>query len=265
MTEPLAGRVLVAGVGNIFLGDDGFGVEVARRLAGAALPDGVRVADYGTSGMHLAYDLANGYETTILIDAAPRGGPPGTLTVLEVGPEDRPDPSTVGGSPLQGSQLFDAHGMQPDVVFGVLDMLGAQAGRILVVGCQPASVELEMGLSAPVAAAVDEAVRVVTELVTEVSAALPPSAPAARAAPSAPAASAATAATAAPVAPAAPSAPSAPTASAATAVRDTPSVWDTPAEPAVPSAPSVPPPVDSAPGAHPDRRRPGTVIDDANN
>jgi hydrogenase maturation protease len=189
---PLSGRVLVAGVGNIFLGDDGFGAEVARRLAGTELPDGVRVADYGTSGMHLAYDLANGYETTILIDAAPRGGPPGTLTVLEVGPEDRPDPITAGGSPLQGSQLFNAHGMQPDVVFGVLDMLGAQAGRILVVGCQPGRLELEMGLSEPVAAAVDEAVRVVTELVTEVTGALSPAAqaasggPAAQAAPSVP-------------------------------------------------------------------------------
>ena len=186
LTGPLTGRVLVAGVGNIFLGDDGFGVEVARRLAGTELPAGVRVADYGTSGMHLAYDLANGYETAILIDAAPRGGPPGTLTVLEVGPEDRPDLSTAGDSPLQSSQMFNAHGMQPDVVFGVLDMLGAQAGRILVVGCQPASLELEMGLSEPVAAAVDAAVRVVSELVTEVSAALPQAAPAAPAIPATP-------------------------------------------------------------------------------
>ena len=186
LTGPLTGRVLVAGVGNIFLGDDGFGVEVARRLAGTELPDGVRVADYGTSGMHLAYDLANGYETAILIDAAPRGGPPGTLTVLEVRPEDRPELITAGDSPLQSSQMFNAHGMQPDVVFGVLDMLGAQAGRILVVGCQPASLELEMGLSEPVAAAVDAAVRVVTELVTEVSAALPQATAAAQAAPAAP-------------------------------------------------------------------------------
>ena len=183
LTGPLTGRVLVAGVGNIFLGDDGFGVEVARRLAGTELPDGVRVADYGTSGMHLAYDLANGYETAILIDAAPRGGPPGTLTVLEVRPEDRPELITAGDSPLQSSQMFNAHGMQPDVVFGVLDMLGAQAGRILVVGCQPASLELEMGLSEPVAAAVDAAVRVVSELVTEVSAALPQATPATPATP----------------------------------------------------------------------------------
>ena len=163
----MTGRVLVAGVGNIFLGDDGFGVEVARRLAFTQMPDGVRVADYGTSGMHLAYDMADGYQTTILVDAAPRGGPPGTLTVLEVGPEDRPDLAASADGPLQGSQMFDAHGMQPDVVFGVLEMLGAKAGRILVVGCQPASLEEGIGLSEPVAAAVDEAVRVVTKLVAD--------------------------------------------------------------------------------------------------
>jgi hydrogenase maturation protease len=160
-------RVLVAGVGNIFLGDDGFGVEVARRLAFAELPDWVRVADYGTSGMHLAYDLADGYTATILIDAAPRGGAPGTLTVLEVEREHRPEPAAMAGGALQGSRMFDAHGMQPDVVFGVLDMLGADAGRILVVGCEPASLDDGIGLSEPVAAAVDEAVRVVKTLVAD--------------------------------------------------------------------------------------------------
>ena len=160
----MPGRVLVAGVGNIFLGDDGFGVEAARRLAGAGLPDWVRVADYGTSGMHLAYDMAEGYDTTILIDAAPRGGKPGTVTVVEVGPGDREDLSAAGGA-VQGSRLFDAHGMQPDVVFGVLDMLGAKAGRVLVVGCEPASAGYGIGLSQPVEAALDEAVRVVTDLV----------------------------------------------------------------------------------------------------
>jgi hydrogenase maturation protease len=158
--------VLVAGVGNIFLSDDGFGVEVARRLACTELPDGVRVADYGTSGMHLAYDLADSGDTTILVDAAPRGGPPGTITVLEVGPGDRPNPVAADDS-LPGSQMFNAHGMQPDVVFGVLEMLGARAGRILVVGCQPARLEEGIGLSEPVAAAVDEAIRVVTALAAE--------------------------------------------------------------------------------------------------
>ncbi|HEX4253793.1 MAG TPA: hydrogenase maturation protease [Streptosporangiaceae bacterium] len=165
MTGPpeTQGRVLVAGVGNIFLGDDGFGVEVARRLTERPLPDGVQVGDYGTSGMHLAYDLADhGYETTILVDAAPRGETPGTLTVLEVRSEDRADLASAGGP-----QLFNGHGMQPEVVLGVLDMLGAEPGRILVVACEPASAEPGMSLSAPVEAAVTEAVALVTRLVTE--------------------------------------------------------------------------------------------------
>jgi hydrogenase maturation protease len=163
----MSGGVLIAGVGNIFLGDDGFGVEVARRLTAAGqqdqLPGGVQVGDYGTSGMHLAYDLADhGYDTTILVDAAPRGETPGTLTVLEVRPEDRAELAATGGP-----QLFNAHGMQPEVVLGVLDMLGAEAGRILVVGCEPASLDQGIGLSAPVAAAVDEAVALVTRLARE--------------------------------------------------------------------------------------------------
>jgi hydrogenase maturation protease len=162
----MTGRMLIAGVGNIFLGDDGFGVEVARRLAAADLPDGVRVADYGISGMHLAYDLAEGYETTILVDAAPRGGEPGTVSVIEVDtrrtgatPDQRP--AGLGGE----SPLLDAHGMQPDVVFSMLDLLGADAGRVLLVGCEPASTDEGIGLSEPVTAAVDEAVRVVLDLV----------------------------------------------------------------------------------------------------
>ena len=159
----MSGRVLVAGVGNIFLGDDGFGSAVARRLAGASLPEGVRVADYGTSGMHLAYDLAGGYETAILIDASPRGETPGTVTVLEVDPAHRQQLAADG---LATSRLFDSHGMQPDLVLGVLDMLGGEARRILVVCCEPASTSYGMELSEPVAAAVGEAARIVTDLVT---------------------------------------------------------------------------------------------------
>ena len=153
----MTGRVLVAGVGNIFLGDDGFGVEVAKRLATAGLPSWVQVADYGISGMHLAYDLADSYETAILVDTAQRGEEPGTLTVIEA---DRPGP------PAEG-RLFDAHGMQPDVVLGVLDMLGARSARVLVVGCEPASLDYGMELSEPVAKAVDAAVQIVMDLIAE--------------------------------------------------------------------------------------------------
>jgi hydrogenase maturation protease len=157
--------MLIAGVGNIFLGDDGFGAEVASRLADAGLPDWVRVADYGISGMHLAYDLAEGFETTVLVDASPRGEPPGTVYLMEL------DAQTAGHAADRGIPLLDAHGMQPDVVFGMLDLLGAEAGRVLLVGCEPASTEPGMGLSAPVAAAVDEAVRIVHDLVRTAEAA----------------------------------------------------------------------------------------------
>ena len=164
----MTGRMLIAGVGNIFLGDDGFGVEVAGRLATADLPDWVRVADYGTSGLHLAYDLAEGYETTILVDATPRGDRPGTVYVmeLEAGQAGAPfgRPGAEGGR-ARVIPLFDGHGMQPDAVLAMLDLLGADAGRVLLVGCEPASTEPGMGLSAPVAVAVEEAVRIVHDLV----------------------------------------------------------------------------------------------------
>ena len=162
----MTGRMLIAGVGNIFLGDDGFGVEVASRLATAGLPDWVRVADYGISGMHLAYDLAEGFETTILVDATPRGGDPGTVYVMELDPSGPAAPSaSAAPEPGRGIPLLDGHGMQPDVVFGMLNLLGAEAGRVLLVGCEPASIDERIGLSEPVTAAVDEAVRVVLDLV----------------------------------------------------------------------------------------------------
>ncbi|GAB2998433.1 hydrogenase maturation protease [Amycolatopsis acidiphila] len=146
-------RVLVAGIGNIFLGDDGFGVEVARRLATAGLPPQVQVADYGISGLHLAYELLDGYDTTILVDAAPRGGEPGTVYVIEPGD---------GGDEPAGP--LDAHGMQPDVVLRLLRTLGGDTRRVLVVGCEPADVGEGIGLSPRVAAAVPAAVELVMEL-----------------------------------------------------------------------------------------------------
>jgi hydrogenase maturation protease len=147
---------LVACVGNIFLGDDGFGVEVARRLAGLAIPAGARVADFGIRGIHLAYELADrGYETVILVDATPRGGEPGTVYLIE------PDLDRLGEPGPGGA---DAHGMDPQTVFSLLKTLGGKVGRVLIVGCEPASTQEEMGLSEPVSAAVDEAVKLVLEI-----------------------------------------------------------------------------------------------------
>jgi len=166
----MTGQLLIAGIGNIFLGDDGFGVEVANRLASLDLPDWAHAVDYGIRGMHLAYDLAGGYESAILVDAMPRGGAPGTIYVLE--PDlQRPTAGADDEATLAGNPMFNAHGMQPDVVLGMLGMLEAeQAGGvvrdILIVGCEPASVDYGIGLSPAVAAVVDEAVKVVLDLVS---------------------------------------------------------------------------------------------------
>jgi hydrogenase maturation protease len=153
---PRSGGVLVAGIGNIFLGDDGFGVEVARRLAGADLPPWVTVADYGVRGMHLAYDLAAAdHELTILVDATERGDEAGTVYVIEL------DTSARTARPC-----LDAHGMQPDVVLDLLALLGHVPKRVLLVGCEPAVIDHRMGLSPVVELAVGTAVAAVTELVT---------------------------------------------------------------------------------------------------
>lgn len=164
---PVAGtdRVLVAGIGNIFLGDDGFGVELARRLAEGELPAGVRVTDYGTGGMGLAYDLLNGdYRYTVLLDASPRGEPPGTVSVVEIGPDQvgwaADDPVAATG------RYLDAHGMQPDQVLAMLRELGGDPGRVLLVSCEPLTTEPGIGLSEPVRAAVAEAVPRVRDLLT---------------------------------------------------------------------------------------------------
>lgn len=152
----MTGRTLVAGVGNIFLGDDGFGVEVVRRMAGDTFPDGVKVADFGIRGVHLAYELLDGYQTTILVDATQRGGTPGTVYVIE------PDLETI-----PAGVVMDAHSLDPATVFGMLKALGGTARDVLVVGCEPATIDDRMGLSEPVERAVDEAVRIVRELVAE--------------------------------------------------------------------------------------------------
>jgi hydrogenase maturation protease len=149
-------RVLIAGVGNIFLGDDAFGVEVAQRLARCALPEGVRVVDFGIRGLDLTYALLDGYEAVVLVDAAPRGGPPGTLYVLEPPQEDDAAPQV------------EAHSMDPVKVLRLAAAMGARVERLLVVGCEPTPLdeaEMQTGLSEPVRAAVAEAVPLIVALV----------------------------------------------------------------------------------------------------
>lgn len=147
--------MLIAGIGNVFLGDDGFGVEVVRRLEGAELPEGVDVADYGIRGVHLAYELLDGrYDELVLVDAVPLGEAPGAVALLDA--TDRA--AAVPAGPV------DAHSMSPDVVLRSLSHLGGHVDRVLVVGCQPAVVEERMGLSEPVADAVDVAHDMVLDL-----------------------------------------------------------------------------------------------------
>jgi len=158
-------RILVAGIGNIFLGDDAFGVEVVRRLAQCALPDYVRVVDYGIRGLDLAYALLDDYDVAILVDAAGQGEDPGTLYIIE--PElrdadaDEPQPVPI-----------EAHGMNPMRVLEMVRAIGGRPRRVLVVGCEPATLGNEfegtMGLSAPVESAVGGAVAIIESLIAKV-------------------------------------------------------------------------------------------------
>jgi len=157
-------RILIAGIGNIFLGDDGFGVEVASKLASHRFPQGVRVTDFGIRGFDLAYALMDGYETTILVDAYPGEGQPGSLFVVE------PDLQNLNSAGAR-TGFVDPHGMNPLNVLHMAVSMGAQLKRILLVGCVPATLgpeEGQMGLSEPVAAALDEAVRLVDSLVIRI-------------------------------------------------------------------------------------------------
>ena len=152
----MTGRILVAGVGNVFLRDDAFGVEVVRLLAGRPPQPGVLIKDFGIRGVHLVYELLDGYDLFVLVDAAPRGEVPGTVSVLEV---ELPSP--------QAQPVIDAHSLTPDAIFGLLSSLGGHSGRNLVVACEPAEVDAGMGLTEPVRAALPHAVRAVEEILAQ--------------------------------------------------------------------------------------------------
>jgi hydrogenase maturation protease len=150
-------RVLVACVGNIFLGDDAFGVEVAQRLVRRPQREGVRVVDFGIRGLDLAYALLDGYDSVILVDALPRGGAPGTLYVLDPDPVDAPE----APAPVEG------HNLDPLRVLQLVAALGGQCPYLTVVGCEPQTYgdeDFSAALSPPVRAAVDEAVELIESL-----------------------------------------------------------------------------------------------------
>ncbi|MDQ2899157.1 MAG: hydrogenase maturation protease [Acidobacteriota bacterium] len=157
--------ILIAGIGNIFLGDDAFGCEVIRRLLGRQWPEAVRIIDFGIRGFDLTYALLDGPETVILVDAAPRGGEPGTVYLIE------PDPNDLD---ISESAFIETHAMNPVNVLRTVRSMGGRFHRVLLVACEPESFGTEdegegrMGLSERVAAAVDEGVRVVESLVADI-------------------------------------------------------------------------------------------------
>jgi hydrogenase maturation protease len=148
-------RILVAGIGNIFMGDDAFGVEVVRELMQRAIPDAVCVEDFGIRGYDLAYAIIDGYEATILVDAVPRGEAAGTLYLIEPDLGEFGRPASV-----------DAHSMNPVAVLQLIHALGGQPGNLYLVGCEPGELETdEIGLSPPVRAAVPQAVEMIKSLI----------------------------------------------------------------------------------------------------
>jgi hydrogenase maturation protease len=162
MTKP---RILIAGIGNIFLGDDAFGSEVARRLQLLEPREEVVVMDFGIRGLDLVYALLDGYETTILVDATPRGGTPGTLYTIE------PDLTELNDLDAP-ARLVEPHGMNPMKVLAMVKAMGGEFKRVLLIGCEPGALESEeegrMGLSEPVQAAVDQAVELLGTLVARI-------------------------------------------------------------------------------------------------
>ncbi len=158
----MAKRILVAGIGNIFFGDDAFGCEVAKEMAQRSWPDGVRVTDFGIRSYDLAYAIMDRYDATILVDATPQGSAPGTVYLIE------PDLKKLDELP---EEAVNAHSMNPVRVLQLVRSLGGTPGWLRVVGCEPAVLESEdgtMGLSASVQAAVTPAIEMIESLINEI-------------------------------------------------------------------------------------------------
>jgi hydrogenase maturation protease len=152
-------QILVAGIGNAWLQDDGFGGEVVRRLETRELPDEAAVFDFGTGGLDLAYEVMRGYDALILIDVSRQGGDPGTLYVMEARKEDV-------DAGIEDGQMINPHGMDPQTVLRFVKTLGAWPGKVVIVACEPAEVEdMGIGLSEQVERAVESAVDLVVETI----------------------------------------------------------------------------------------------------
>lgn len=154
-------HILVAGIGNAWMKDDGFGGEVAKRLGERELPPEAAVFDFGTGGLDLAYEVMRGYDALILIDVSRQGGEPGTLYVMEAAEDD-----VEAG--IEDGQALNPHGMDPQTVLRFVKTLGAWPGKVVVVACEPAAVEeMGIGLSDEVSGAVDRAVDLVASTIDE--------------------------------------------------------------------------------------------------
>jgi hydrogenase maturation protease len=154
-------HILVAGIGNAWMKDDGFGGEVAKRLEERELPEEAAVFDFGTGGLDLAYEVMRGYDALILIDVSRQGSEPGTLYVMEADEED----VEVG---IEDGQVLNPHGMDPQTVLRFVKTLGAWPGKVVVIACEPAAVEeMGIGLSDQVSAAVERAVDLVATTIDE--------------------------------------------------------------------------------------------------
>jgi hydrogenase maturation protease len=163
MTET-AQQILVAGIGNAWLRDDGFGGEVAKLLSERELPPGVHVIDFGSGGLDLAYEVMRGYDALILIDVSRQGGTAGTLYVMEADPDD------VEGK-IEDGQMLDPHGMDPQTVLRFVKYVGGWPGRVFVVACEPEVVEdVGFGLSESVSRSLERAADVVLETVEDLRA-----------------------------------------------------------------------------------------------
>jgi hydrogenase maturation protease len=162
MTREGERQILVAGIGNTWLRDDGFGSEVVKRLATRGLPIGVTVMDFGTGGLDLAYEVMRGYDALLLVDVSRQGGEPGTLYVMEA------DEADVSGG-IEDGAMIDPHGMDPETVLRFVKAVGGWPGNVIVIACEPAEIDdVGIGLTADVTAAVDQAVELVLTTLAEV-------------------------------------------------------------------------------------------------
>ncbi len=161
MSSKRVRRILVAGIGNTWMRDDGFGGEVARRLDQLELPEGVAVMDVGTGGLDLAYEVMRGYDALVMLDVSRQGGDPGTLYVMEA------DEDSVDGA-IEDGEVINPHGMDPQTVLRFVKSIGAWPGKVVVIACEPEALEeMGWGLTERVQGAVERAVTVAVETIGE--------------------------------------------------------------------------------------------------